>query len=322
VTVERFVSSRQPDWTELDRLLKESGGRPERLGAEGVRRLAALYRGAVADLARARRAYPGEQFAVALEQLVARARPAIYAGEPRRGSARAYIARGYWQAVRGNARPIALAWALMLGAAVLVTAWAIHDPGAASGLVPGSFVGGGTPHRAIGLGATQSASLSFQIFTNNIAVTFESFAAGILFGVGPSLSLLYNGAVLGAVAGIEIGAGHTADLLELIVPHGLLELSCIAVAGAAGMRMGWALVEPGTRTRTQALAAEAPRAVTLVLATAPWLILAGTIEGFVTPHKLPVPAALAVGVAAAAPYWLLVANLGRVQSRSEALASR
>jgi uncharacterized membrane protein SpoIIM required for sporulation len=322
VTVERFVSARQPSWTELDRLLKESRGRPERLGPDVVLRLGALYRAAVADLARARRAYPGEQFAIGLEQLVARARPAIYSTESRRGSARAYLARGYWQAVSGNTRPIALAWALMLGAAILVTAWAIHDPGAASGLVPGSFVGGGAPHRAIGLGASQSASLSLQIFTNNITVTFESFAAGILFGVGPSLLLLYNGAVLGAVAGIEIGAGHTADLFELIVPHGVLELSCIAVAGAAGMRMGWALVEPGARTRAQALAAEAPRAVTLVLATAPWLILAGTIEGFVTPHKLPLPAALAVGVAAAAPYWALVAVLGRRQTASGAAFDR
>jgi uncharacterized membrane protein SpoIIM required for sporulation len=83
------------------------------------------------------------------------------------------------------------------------------------------------------------------------------------------------------------------------------------VSAAAGMRMGWALVEPGARRRTEALAAEAPRAVLLVLATAPWLVLAGLVEGFVTPHHLPLLPAVAVGVGIAAPYWTLVGVLGR-----------
>jgi uncharacterized membrane protein SpoIIM required for sporulation len=98
----------------------------------------------------------------------------------------------------------------------------------------------------------------------------------------------------------------------------MLELSCIAVSAGAGMSMGWAIVEPGALTRRAALAAQAPAAVLLVLATAPWLVLAGLVEGFVTPHRLPLAAALGVGVALAAPYWLAVARLGR--SRSETVS--
>jgi uncharacterized membrane protein SpoIIM required for sporulation len=312
VNLEAFLRSRQPDWTELDGLVRRARGRPERLGADGVRRLGALYRGAVADLARGRRTSPGDPAVRALEELVNRARATIYVAQPRTGSGREYFSRGYWQAVRERGPIVALAWVLLLGSAALVATWALHDPGAAAGLVPGSLAGGGGgPHRAIGLAAGQAAALSISIFTNNIGVTFSAFASGIAFGIGPAFFLLYNGAVLGAVGGIAAATGHGTDVIELIVPHGILELSCIAVSAAAGMRMGWALVEPGRRRRTEALAAEAPRAVLLVLATAPWLIVAGLVEGFVTPHHLPLLPALAVGVGIAAPYWAFVARLGR-----------
>jgi uncharacterized membrane protein SpoIIM required for sporulation len=312
VNLEAFRRSRQADWTELDALVRRAKGRPERLGADGVRRLGALYRRAVADLARGRRSSPGDPTVHALEELVNRARATIYVAPPRAGSARQYIGAGYWRAVRERGRIVLLAWVLLLGSAALAAAWALHDPGAAAGVVPGSLAGGGGgPHRAIGLAAGQAAALAVSIFTNNIGVTFTAFASGILFGVAPAFFLLYNGMILGAVGGIAAATGHATDVVELIVPHGILELSCIAVSAAAGMRMGWALVEPGPRRRTEALAAEAPRAVLLVLATAPWLVLAGTVEGFVTPHHLPLLPAVAIGIGVAAPYWAFVAFLGR-----------
>jgi uncharacterized membrane protein SpoIIM required for sporulation len=321
VNVETFVHERQAAWTELDELVRRAHGRPERLGPDGVRRLGALYRGAAADLARARRAFPGEQIAGRLEQLVARARSTVYVLEPRRGSTWSYLSGGYWRGVRERRRVVLLAWILLLVPAVLATAWAVHDPGGAGGLVPASLSGGGGPRHAIGLGASQAASLAVSIFTNNITVTFLAFASGLLLGLGPAFVLIYNGALLGAVAGIAGSGGHAAGVVELIVPHGLLELSCIAVSAAAGMRMGWALVEPGPRTRKQALATEAPRAVLLVLCTAPWLVLAGLVEGFVTPHKLPLAAAIAVSVGIAAPYWVLVATRGRRRAEPVTVAS-
>jgi uncharacterized membrane protein SpoIIM required for sporulation len=311
VNVEAFVRERQASWSELDELVRRAHGRPERLGPDGVHRLGTLYRGAAADLARARRSFPGEQLAGRLEQLVARARSTVYALEPRRGSAWSYLSGGYWRGVRERRRAVLLAWVLLLAPAALATAWAVHDPGAAAGLVPASLSGGGGPHHAVGLGASQAAALAVSIFTNNISVTFLAFGGGLILGLGSAFVLIYNGALLGAVAGIAGSGGHAARVIELVVPHGLLELSCIAVSAAAGMRMGWAVVEPGPLTRKQALAAEAPRAVLLVLSTAPWLVVAGLVEGFVTPHQLPLAAAIAVAVGIAAPYWALVATRGR-----------
>jgi len=314
MNLDAFVRSREGAWTELDGLVRKARGRPERLGPDGVRQLGALYRGAVADLARGRSAAPGDPAVRTLEELVNRARATIYVGPPRQGSARQYLARGYWRSVREHGRFVVVAWALLLGSAALATIWAAHDPGAATGVVPGSIAGGGGgPNKAIGLAAGQAAVLSIAIFTNNIGVTFASFASGILLGIGPAFSLLYNGLLLGAVVGIASATGHGTSAAELILPHGVLELSCIAVAAAAGMRMGWALVEPGSRGRVEALAATAPRSVLLVLATAPWLVLAGMVEGFVTPHHLPLPAAVAIGVGLAAPYWALVVWLGRAR---------
>jgi len=308
------VRARQGAWTELDGLVRRARGRPERLGPDGVRRLGELYRGAVADLARGRRASATDPAVRALEDLVGRARTTIYVAPPQRGGVAHYFRAGYWQSVRRHGRVVALAWVLLLGSAALAAVWAAHDPGAAAGVVPGSIAGaGGGPNRAIGLAAGQAAALSISIFTNNIGVTFTSFASGIAFGIAPAFFLLYNGLLLGAVMGIGSATSHGTDVLELITPHGMLELSCIAVSAAAGMRMGWALVEPGSRGRFAALTHAAPEAVLLVLATAPWLVLAGLVEGFVTPHHLPLLAALAIGVGLAAPYWACVALLGRTR---------
>jgi uncharacterized membrane protein SpoIIM required for sporulation len=99
--------------------------------------------------------------------------------------------------------------------------------------------------------------------------------------------------------------------VELVTPHGVLELSCIVVAGAAGLRMGWSLIDPGRRRRGQALAEEARAAAELALGTAPWLVLAGLVEGFVTPAGIGLGPALAVGFALGAVYWGLAWRRGR-----------
>jgi uncharacterized membrane protein SpoIIM required for sporulation len=125
--------------------------------------------------------------------------------------------------------------------------------------------------------------------------------------------LATNGILLGAVAGLAAGAGNGGDLLRLVVGHGVLELSCIAVAAAAGLRVGWSVVEPGAGTRAEALRAEAGRSVGIVLGTMPWLVLAGLVEGFVT-GSYSTAVVLPLGIALGALYWGLVFTLGRAPS--------
>jgi uncharacterized membrane protein SpoIIM required for sporulation len=163
----------------------------------------------------------------------------------------------------------------------------------------------------LGLTTEEQAAFSSQILTNNIRVSLLAFAAGILAGLGTAAVLILNGVLFGTVAGLAIGAGNGSPFFELVSAHGVLELSCIVVAGAAGMKLGWSLVEPGTATRGAALRREAVPALAVVLGTAPWLVVAGIVEGFVTGSGTGLVGALGVGFVLGVLYWTLVLVLGR-----------
>jgi uncharacterized membrane protein SpoIIM required for sporulation len=323
MNVRRFSDERKPLWRELSDLAARAGRRPDRLGATGVRRLGTLYRASAADLALARRAFPGDPVVPELEALVGRARPLVYSSPTRRRSLVEFVSVGYWRLVVERWLPLALSAALLFGSAVLAGGWALRDPGAAGGLVPAQYRSVTEPRSGtdLGLSPDEQAALSSEIFTNNIRVTMFTFAAGIAFGVGSALLLLVNGVLLGVVAGLSIGAGNGRPFFELVTAHGVLELSCIVVAGAAGMRLGWALVEPGTKTRQGALAAEGRASVQLILGTAPWLVVAGLVEGFVTPSGLGLGVVFAVGLSLGLLYWGLVVWRGVGAVRAERAAS-
>lgn len=311
MNLKRFTEDRQGSWSELGSLVAQAGRRPERLGPEGVLRLGSLYRAAAADLALARRQFPGDPVVRRLESLVGGARGLVYDAPPRRASLVHFFATEYWRLIAARPVPLLVSAFLLFGSGALAAAWALTDPGSAAGLVPGEFRPVTDRRSAdLGLGVDEEAALSSQIFTNNIQVTLLLFAGGIVLGLVTAFVLVYNGIILGVVGGLVVEAGNGRIFFELVTAHGVLELSCIVVAGAAGLRLGWAVVEPGRQPRTEALRAEAVRTVALVLGTAPWLILAGLVEGFVTPEGIGLPGVLAVGFGLATVYWMLVLTRG------------
>jgi uncharacterized membrane protein SpoIIM required for sporulation len=310
VKLDRFLAEREPGWTELEALLRQAGAKPERLGPERLRRLGSLYRAAAADLAFARRAYPHDPVARRLERLVLDARQAVYADAGARRSLRWFLSRGYWQRVRERPWALVAALLMLFGPMALAAVWAIDDPAAAMGVVPAEFQGAAEPGGGAGsLSGGDQAALSSEIFTNNIRVTFLAIAGGILAGLGTAAVTIFNGGFIGAIVGLTIENGSSSELLRLIVPHGVLELSCIAIAATAGLRIGWALVDPGTLTRGESLRREARPAMELVLGTMPWLVLAGLVEGFVT-GDLSLGPAIVVGAGLGVVYWGLVAWRG------------
>ncbi len=253
---------------------------------------------------------------MALEDLVARGRHAVYADEGRRGSVRRFFARTYWRHVTERPALLALAAALLLVPAVAAALWAAADPDAALGLVPGEFRGAVEPVGDTGMTDQETAVFSAEVLTNNIQVTFAAFALGIAAGLGTVLVVVYNGLILGAIAGGAVAAGNGPEFVEFVAAHGIIELSCIVVGALAGLRLGAALVAPGPRRRGEALAAEARSAVALVLGTMPWLVLAGLIEGFVTRSGFGLGPGLVLGIAVGAAYWGLVAWRGRATPAS------
>jgi len=304
VKLDRFVEERQPGWTGLEELLRHAGAKPERLGPERLRRLGGLYRAAAADLAFARRAFPHDPVTRRLERLVVGGRQAVYADQGARRSVWWFLATGYWRRVLEAPWALAAATVLLFAPLALAAVWAIDDPAAAIGVVPAQFQGAAEPGAGPGaLSAGDQAALSSEIFTNNIRVTFLVIAGGIFAGLGTAAVLIFNGGFVGAILGLTIENGSSAGFVELVVPHGVLELSCIAVSAAAGLRIGRALVEPGTLTRSQSLRREARPAMELVLGTMPWLVLAGLVEGFVTGSTGGLAGAIVVGVGLGVLFW-------------------
>jgi len=325
MNLDRFLTEREPAWTELRALVGAAKGQPERLGAAPLRRLGALYRSAAADLALARRRFPMDPCVPVLEDLVGRARHLVYGSEARRASLWDFLGRGYWRRVAERPVVLAVSALFLLVPVGLGAVWAGDDPAAAVGVVPSALQGnreGRGDGTDLGFSTAESTAFSTQIFVNNIRVTLVAFAGGISAGVLTAASLIFNGLLIGVLGGLSARSGRTGTFVQLVAPHGVLELSCIVVAGAAGMRMGWSLIDPGRRRRSDALAEEARAAAELALGTAPWLVLAGLVEGFVTPAGFGLLAALVVGGTLGAVYWGLVWCRGRADPGSGRPARR
>ena len=307
MSADRFEADRAASWGELDAALRQARDKPERLGAAGVRRLGELYRAAAADLAFARRRFPGDPLLGRLEPLVLRGRAAVYGRSERRQSVWHFLARGYW--VRLAERPwlVFAAWALLMVPALLGFVWGMVDSPTAAGLMPAEFQGAADPPvEGRDFDASEASAFSAQVMFNNIQVTLLAFAGGITFGLLTVYALVFNGLILGVIAGLAIGAGNGVAFLRLISSHGPLEISCIVVGGIAGLRMGWALIRPGVLRRGTSLRREAIPAVEMAAGTVPWLVLCGVLEGFATGPELPVWFQAGLGFSLMALFWGLV----------------
>jgi uncharacterized membrane protein SpoIIM required for sporulation len=325
VNLERFESQRGGDWLRLDDLVRRAARRRgrRRLGADGLLELGSLYRGAAADLAYARRRFPGDPVVARLEALVMRGRAAVYGRAARRMSVSEFFAHGYWQRLAERPAIVALAWALLVVPAAAGAIWALADPGAAVGFVPGDFQRAADPPAAgRDFGTGEGSVFATQVMLNNIQVTLIAFVGGLTFGLATAFSLLYNGLLVGVLGGLAFGAGNGEAFIRLLSAHGPLELSCIVVGGVAGLRLGLALIAPGPRTRGRALRVEAGRSVELALGTAPWLVICGLAEGLLTGPELPVAVQVAIGFALAGVFWGLVVVRGRAPASDSTSGSR
>jgi uncharacterized membrane protein SpoIIM required for sporulation len=131
---------------------------------------------------------------------------------------------------------------------------------------------------------------------NNIYVSMIAFAFGVVFGLPVIYVLITNGISLGGLFGLTQAYGVSGGLFGFVIGHGILELSIVIAQGAGGLMMGWALISPGNRKRTDALVIATRRAFTLLLGLAPLLVIAGTIEGNISPSNAPFSAKLMIGL--------------------------
>ena len=306
-------------------LARSEGNGLRAFNAHEIDQLVSSYRAVVSDLAIARRDFPDDQLTVWLNALAARAHLRLYRAPA--GSWRG-LAAFFWtdfaRRVRAARLFLVLSAMLLFGPAGLAYLGALLDPTLREALVPERM------RQVMEAGRTWTdiepalrPGMATLIFTNNIQVTFLSFAGGVLFGIGTAYVLVANGLMLGAALGAAQHYGVGGLLWSFVSPHGYLELTCIVIAGAAGLMLGDALLRPGLLLRREALARAARRAVELVLGAAPVLVVAGLIEGFVSPSDMPTELKLAIGPLSAVVFYALLLTVGRTaQRRPRSFSSR
>lgn len=265
-----------------------------RLPADEVSEFVALYRELATDLARLRTASRGREPEALfyLSRLVAAGHNLFY--RQRRIPGRAafgFLFREVPAEVRRSWRPVLLAAALLFGPGAITYASVVRHPASVAELVPPHMLDRAEEGRRRALtddGYIPDPELfrpvmASRIVANNVQVTFAAFAFGMTAGVGTLLLLVMNGVSLGAVLGLYSTKGILSLILAFVAPHGVLELTAICIAGGAGFLLAAAILLPGARTRGDALVENGRRAIRLIAASTFMLLVAGALEGLVSP---------------------------------------
>lgn len=311
--IDRFIRTHQPAWDRLGVLTGRASRRVGRLSAGELDELVRLYQQVSTHLSMARTTYREPALTARLTGLVARAGALIYGTRPRTLRAAGRFLADTFPAALWHARAfVGVATLLFMVPAVAIAVWLAVSPAALSATGPDA-VREAYVQEDFEAYYSSSASAEFasQVTTNNIRVGILAFAGGILACVLTAVVLVLNGANVGAAAGLFAAAGELPRFWGLILPHGLLELTAVFVAGAAGLRLGWTLIDPGDRPRGEALVDEGRRAVVIVVGLVGVFVIAGLIEGFVTGSALPTWLRVGIGVTVELAFLAYVVVRGR-----------
>ncbi len=313
MTLDQFIAARQANWRHLEALLKQAEQDVATLPEDRLHDLGRLYRLAASDLALAQRDFPSHRVALYLNGLIGRAHVLIYRGEPLRWQQLPRFYATTFPALYRRLWRYTLAAFLLFALpalAGLAVVWnqqdAIYPILGASAARLVQTVEEGKLWTEIAP-AMRSAGAGL-ILTNNIQVMFLTFAGSLTGGLLTAWALVSNGLQFGALFGLLQRHGLSGGLAQFVCAHGFIELSVIFLAGGCGLYVADGLLRPGLLSRRSALAERAVLAVRLILGCVPLLILAGLIEGFISPSSLPWPVKLAVGLTTGGAlyiYWWL-----------------
>lgn len=307
--VDAFVLAHRPTWDRLDELVK----RRRRLTGEEVDELVDLYQRVSTHLSMVRSASTDAVLVGRLSGLVARARAAVT-------GAHAPLWREFLRFWTVSFPVVAYrSWRWWLGSAAafflvaaLIGFWVAGSPEVQSTI--------GTPSDINQLvnedfasyySENPAGSFALRVWVNNAWVAAQCIAFAILLGLPIPYILFQNAANLGLTGGLMFDAGKGDIFLGLLTPHGLLELTAVFLAAAAGMRLGWMVIAPGHRPRGQVLAEQGRAVVAVAAGLVVVLLLSGLIEALVTPSPLPTFARIAIGVAAELAFLGYIVHFGR-----------
>lgn len=285
-----FEQRHQGSWKRFAKRLEqlENGRRQE--PSEKPEEFAADYRRICQQLALAQERGYSSHLIDQLQQLAMRGHQQFYRHRSHLGARiLGFLVAGFPRLVREEWRCIAIASLLFYGSLMLMGVLVYHFPDLVYSVMAPERVSEmesmySPDTTRLGPMSTRDAGDDWQMFghyiMNNIGIAFQTFASGLLFCVGTLFFLLFNGVVIGTVAGHLTQVGYIETFWSFVIGHGAFELTAITFAGAAGLKLGWALLSPGRLSRLEALRQAASRAVQLIGGVILMLLIAAFVEGY------------------------------------------
>lgn len=317
IDVDDYISRNEATWARLDDLSRRAAAEPRQLSGREVDELVRLHLRVSSQLSTVRTHLQDDELAAYLSALVGRSNAVVHGTRPRslvvlRRAVREIFPAAVWH----DRRPILVATAVFVLSAVLVGAWLAVTPTAVESAFPAAERERYIEEEFEAYYSSEPGTTFFaRVFTNNARVGLLAFGSGVLLGIPTIGVLAANGVNVGVAGGLFHAADDAARFWTLILPHGLLELTAVFIAGGAGLRLGWALVAPGDRPRLDALQEAARRSVTIAIGLVGVFLVAGLVEGYVTgqPWSATVRVGIGTGIWAAFVTWIVVAGRGAAQ---------
>jgi uncharacterized membrane protein SpoIIM required for sporulation len=309
VDVDAFVLTHRGTWDRLDQLIKR---RRSLTGAE-VDELVELYQRVSTHLSILRSASSDSLMIGRLSSLIARARSAVTGAHAPLSSAFTrfwtvsfpVVAYRTWRWWLGTA-------AAFFAVVVVIACWVVGNPAVQSALGTPSDIDQLVNHDVTSYYSEHpAAAFALQVWVNNSWVSAQCIASSVVLGLPIPFVLFQNAANLGLIAGLMFQAGKGGVLLGVLVPHGLLELTAVFLAGATGMRLGWSVISPGDRPRGQVLAEQGRAVVSVAVGLVGVLLVSGLIEALVTPSPLPTFVRVGIGIIVEVAFLSYIVYFGR-----------
>lgn len=309
---EIYVSQYRPQWEQLEEYIKKIEKKGySNLSAEELKDYLNLMKRVSHHLAYSRTHFSGSPLCQYLNDLTVRANNHLYVVKKSNFKGIiTYFTTGFAQRLKENKNYIIVAFLIFMAGFILSYILVFNDVQNAGFFLPEEYI------QAADMDISESAWQEEQFFflssfvtINNIGVAIKAFVFSVTAGVFTIYVLFLNGALLGALTSLVAqNSSNILNYLSLILPHGIIELSAIFISGGAGLRVGKSLLIPGQYKRKDAFIKNAKEAVMLMPGVFLMLIMAGLIEGFLTPAKIPMSVKLtfAAGTAIAMLLYMII----------------
>lgn len=285
--LEQFIEKNSPLWSELKSLTELIDKKGiKHLDSKQLKRYLYLFRMSSHQLAYARTHYPGSEVIPYINSLIAISHNHIYSVKKYDFSEiSAFFKSSLPNSIMKYKNYIIAATAVFLFGFILSWLLVALNPQNATYFMPEDMIKGINWDMNTS-GGWDYPVMSSYIMTNNISVAFKAFVLGITLGIGTIYILFFNGALLGALTGLVYQKGNPLVYWSLILPHGILELTAIFIAGGAGFILARSILIPREHSRKHSIIKGAKEATGLMLGVIVFLVIAGIIEGFFTPINI------------------------------------